>query len=92
MFEIPREKTRNWWTVPLATVSEGLLIGVVLLIPVAHVQMAPALVSKMVMFTPPAPPPPPPPAVSRPVPLKSVVKRFDPTRLTAPVKFRQWSK
>jgi len=81
------ENTRQRWTVPLATLGESLLIATLISLPVAHVQMAPALMSKMVLFAPSsAPPPPPPPAGIRREPLKIVPRKFDPAKLTAPTR------
>lgn len=86
MFEVPRGDTRKSWTVPFAMVSESLVIGALMLMPAKHALIRPLLVSEVVFLAPAPPPPPPPPAgIRRPTPT-TVIRKFDPTRITAPVR------
>jgi len=88
MFEIPREKTRRWWTVPLSMAGELLAVGILVTMPVAQVQVLPAAsMSGMISLAlpPPPPPPPPPPAAGRQEPVTTVVRRIEPAKLMSPV-------
>jgi hypothetical protein len=55
MFEISTEKTRRWWTVPLAMLGESLVIAILISMPVIRLQVVPApdLLSRMVLLAPP---------------------------------------
>jgi len=93
MFEVPRGDTRKSWTVPFAMVSESLVIGALILIPATHPQIRPLLVSEVVLLAPAPPPPPPPPAGGiRRQTLTAVVRKFDPTKITAPIRVPTISK
>jgi protein TonB len=85
MFEIPREKTRKGWSVPLAMMAESLVVAFIVMhaTSVTHVQ-APVLMSKLIWLAPPPPPPPAPPAARR-QPVKIAPRTFDLSKLKSPV-------
>ena len=61
-------KTDNWKraTLPLAYILEGLIMGVVILIPLIYTEALPKAQLTTMLTAPPPPPPPPPPAAVPP--------------------------
>jgi len=86
MFEISRENTRRCWTIPLAMLGELSLVTFLVSMPMMQVPASPASASRLILFAPPSPPPPLPPARGRQEPLKSMPRRTEPAKLTAPAK------
>jgi protein TonB len=91
MFEqslITAEKGRQKWTVPLAILGKLMIVGILVLVPLVYVQILPApeLISRLTLppLPPPPPPPPPPPLAAHPRAPKTVARKFDPSKLTAP--------
>jgi len=69
-------KTDNWKraTLPLAYIFEGIVVGVVVMIPLIYTEALPKAQLVSFLAAPPPPPPPPPPPSAAPPP-KVVVKR-----------------
>jgi protein TonB len=90
MFVIPAEKTRRWWSIPLAMLGEFLVVAIFLsrMAPAAHDLVLHAMVNKLVWVAPPPPPPAPAPAAIRREPVKIPPRKFDLARLKSPVTVR----
>lgn len=88
MFVIPAEKTRRWWSIPLAMLGEFLVVAIFLsrMAPATHDLVLHAMVNKLVWAAP--PPPPPAPAAIRREPVKIPPRKVDLARLKSPVVVR----
>ncbi len=89
MFVIPAEKTRRWWSIPLAMLGEFLVVAIFLsrMAPATQAPVVHAMMNKLVWAAPP-PPPPPAPAAIRREPVKIPPRKFDLARLKSPVTVR----
>lgn len=78
--------TSKPWTVFVSFLSQCVLIGVAILIPLIYTDTLPkAQLTGFLVAPPPPPPPPPPPAAAPPVKIVKVIPRqFDAGRLMAP--------
>jgi protein TonB len=78
-------KTNRTWTVMVSFISQILLIGVAILIPMIYFDALPKGQLTSFLVAPPPPPPPPPPPAAAPVKVVKVIPRqFDAGRLMAP--------
>ena len=78
-------KTNRTWTVMVSFISQMLLIGVAILIPMIYFDALPKGQLTSFLVAPPPPPPPPPPPAAAPVKVVKVIPRqFDAGRLMAP--------
>jgi protein TonB len=79
-------KTSKPWTVFVSFVTQTILIGVAILIPLIYTDTLPrAQLTSFLVAPPPPPPPPPPPQPAAPVKIIKVIPRqFDAGRLVAP--------
>jgi protein TonB len=65
-----KKKTNKSWSVALSFLVQGLILGILVLIPLIYTEALPkAMLSTLLIAPPPPPPPPPPPAV-----VKTIVK------------------
>src|SRR5437867_10901443 len=78
-------KTNRTWTVMVSFISQMLLIGVAILIPMIYFDALPKGQLTSFLVAPPPPPPPPPPPAAAPVKVLQVMPRqVDAGRLMAP--------
>jgi protein TonB len=78
-------KTNRTWTVMVSFITQMLLIGVAILIPMIYFDALPKGQLTSFLVAPPPPPPPPPPPAAAPVKVVKVIPRqFDAGRLMAP--------
>jgi len=65
-------KTDNWKraTIPIAYMVEGIIVGMLVLVPLIYTEALPSAQLMTFLAAPPPPPPPPPPPL-RPLPLRS---------------------
>src|SRR5438128_12597810 len=78
-------KTNRTWTVMVSFISQMLLIGVAILIPMIYFDALPKGQLTSFLVAPPPPPPPPPPPAAAPVKVVKVIPRqFDAGPLMAP--------
>ncbi|MCC6391854.1 MAG: energy transducer TonB [Bryobacterales bacterium] len=81
-----RGQTSKPWTVFVSFVSQIIVLGILVLIPLIYTDTLPkAQLTSFLVAPPPPPPPPPPPAAAPPVKvIKVIPKQFDAGRLMAP--------
>ena len=78
-------KTNKTWTVLVSFISQILLIGVAIMIPLIYFEALPQSQLTAFFVAPPPPPPPPPPPAAAPVKVVKVIPRqFDAGKLMAP--------
>ncbi|MFB3779360.1 MAG: energy transducer TonB [Bryobacteraceae bacterium] len=78
-------KTAKPWTVAVSFISQCLLVGIAILIPLIYTDTLPRTTLTSFLVAPPPPPPPPPPPAAAPVKVAKVIPRqFDAGRLMAP--------
>ena len=68
-------KTDNWRraTIPIAYIVEGVIVGLLVLVPLIYTEALPsAQLMTFLSAPPPPPPPPPPPVAAAPVKIKRV--------------------
>lgn len=73
------KRTHKSWTVLLSTVVQGLILGVMILIPLIYTEALPKTLLSTFLVAPPPPPPPPPPAAA---PVKIIRPKIIPTQST----------
>ncbi len=78
------KKTHKSWTVLLSTIVQGLVLGVMVLIPLIYTEALPKTLLTTFLVAPPPPPSPPPPAAA---PVKVIRPKIIPTQtMTAPTR------
>lgn len=78
-------RTKRAWPVIVSFVSQCLLIGVAILIPLIYTETLPMTQLTSFLVAPPPPPPPPPPPAAAPVKVvRQIPRQFDAGRLMAP--------
>jgi periplasmic protein TonB len=76
------KRTHKSWTVLLSTIVQGLILGIMILIPLIYTEALPKTLLTTFLVAPPPPPPPPPPAAA---PVKVIRPKIIPTQtMTAP--------
>ena len=75
-------KTNKPWTVAMSAIVQGLIVGILILIPLIYTEALPKGLMNTFLVAPAPPPPPPPPAA----PVKAVVRPriITPQRMVAP--------
>ena len=68
-----RLRTRRKWTTMLSLVLQGLLIGLMVLVPLIYTEALPRQQLMTFLVAPPPPPPPPPPPAAMPVKVVKVI-------------------
>lgn len=69
--------THKRWTVILSTVVQGVILGIMILIPLIYTEALPKQLLNTFLVAPPPPPPPPPPAAA---PVKVIRPKIIPTQ------------
>jgi periplasmic protein TonB len=76
------KRTHKSWTVLLSTIVQGLILGIMILIPLIYTEALPKTLLTTFLVAPPPPPPPPPPAAA---PVKVIRPKIIPVQtMTAP--------
>jgi periplasmic protein TonB len=74
-------RTHKPWTVAVSAIVQGVIVGILILIPLIYTEALPKGMLSTFLVAPAPPPPPPPPAA----PVKTVRQRFiQPQRMVAP--------
>ena len=77
-------KTNRGWTVIVSFISQCLMIGIFILVPLIYTDTLPRTQWTSFLVAPPPPPPPPPPPAAAPVKIvRTIPKQFDAGRLMA---------
>jgi len=77
-------KTRSTWSVIASFIVQGILLGLLVLIPLIYTDTLPRTTLTSFLVAPPPPPPPPPPAAAVVKIVKVIPRQFDAGRLMAP--------
>ncbi len=81
---VVKKKTNKGWSVILSGIAQGLILGVLILIPLIYTEALPkAMLSTLLIAPPPPPPPPPPPQAVKTV-IKPVARLIQAGKLVQP--------
>ncbi len=78
------KRTKKWWTVIVSAVFQGMLLGILILIPLIYTEALPKAMLTTFLVAPAPPPPPPPPAPAAPTIVHHVARIIQQGKMMAP--------
>jgi protein TonB len=78
------KRTKKWWTVIVSAIFQGILLGILILIPLIYTEALPKAMLTTFLVAPAPPPPPPPPAAPAPTIVHHVVRIIQQGKMMAP--------
>ncbi len=78
------KRTKKWWTVIVSAIFQGILLGILILIPLIYTEALPKAMLTTFLVAPAPPPPPPPPAPAAPTIVHHVARIIQQGKMMAP--------